>query len=176
MKKPAIFLDRDGVLNKAIPKNDLKKTRPPYKLSELKIYKDLEVINKFKKKYLIFIVTNQPDIKKGLQSKKFNNYINMQIKKIIKVNGIYTCECLEIDKGCYCYKPKPGLIKKILSKYDVSLNESYLIGDTWRDIKLANYFKIKSIHLMRSNVDYSLGMNTNYRIKTLKSLENIIYV
>ena len=83
---------------------------------------------------------------------------------------------MEIDKGCYCYKKKPGLIKKILSKYDVSLNESYLIGDTWRDIKLANYFKIKSIHLMRSNVDYSLGMNTNYKIKTLKSLENIIYV
>lgn len=176
MKKPAIFLDRDGVLNKAIPKNNLNKTRPPYEAKELKIYKDLEVINKFKNKYLIFIITNQPDIKKGLQTKKFNNFINLQIKKIIKVNGIYTCECLELDKGCYCYKPKPGLIKKILSRYDIALKDSYLIGDTWRDIKLADYFKIKSIHLMRSSIDYTLGMKTNYRIKTLKSLKNIIDV
>ena len=176
MTKPAIFLDRDGVLNKAIPKNNLKKTRPPYNISELKIYKDLKFINQYKNKYLIFIITNQPDIKKGLQTKKFNNFINMQIKKIIKVNGIYTCECLEIDKECYCYKPKPGLIKKILSRYDIALKKSYLIGDTWRDIKLANYFKIKSIHMMRSNIDYTLGMNTNYRIKTLKSLKSIIDV
>lgn len=176
MKQPAIFLDRDGVLNKAIPKKDLKKTRPPYIKSELKIYKDLEVINKFRNKYLIFIVTNQPDIKKGVQTRNFNDYINSEIRKRIKINGIFTCECLEDDIGCNCYKPRPELIKKILLKYDISLKESYLIGDTWRDIKLANYFNIKSIHLMRSNKDYTQGIKSQFKIKTLKTLEKIIDV
>ena len=80
----AIFLDRDGVLNKAILSEDKKRILPPYAKKDLKIlYKNIKYINLFKKNYLFFIITNQPDIKKGVQTKEFNDYINSRILKLI---------------------------------------------------------------------------------------------
>lgn len=130
----AIFLDRDGTLNYSLKKKNSNKIRPPYKLSELKFYKDIAELKKYSKKYLLIVITNQPDIKKGKQNSKFNNYINSKLKKIIPIKKIYTCYCLDKEKNCTCYKPKPGMIFKAQKKYKINLKQSYVIGDTWRDI------------------------------------------
>ena len=96
--KNAIFLDRDGTLNKGVIKDDLDsfKLRPPYKLEELYIYKDLSYLKSFSGKYHLFIITNQPDIKRGYQTEEFNNFINSSILKEIDVKKIYNINLRDI--------------------------------------------------------------------------------
>tara|TARA_B100000963_G_C22251524_1_gene504444 strand:+ start:102 stop:632 length:531 start_codon:yes stop_codon:yes gene_type:complete len=131
----AIFLDRDGVLNKVVISKETKKIRPPYSKNELKIcYDNIKNLNKIRDKYLFFIITNQPDIKKGLQTEEFNNYINSRILKLISINEICTCFCYEDDRDCFCYKPRPGMIFDMKKKWKIDLKKSFVIGDRWRDI------------------------------------------
>ena len=67
-KKKAIFLDRDGTLIRALKKSKYK-IRPPYIKKELKFYKDINFLKKFNKNYLLIIISNQPDILRGLLKK-----------------------------------------------------------------------------------------------------------
>jgi len=170
----AIFLDRDGTLNKAykIKKN---KKRPPYSFEELKIYKDINILNYFAKSYFLIITTNQPDIKKKKQKRIFNNLINKKIKNKISIKKIYSCECLEIEKNCKCYKPRNGMIKLAEKKFGINLKKSYVIGDSWRDIGAGKKSGCTTILINR---DKKITRMNKYRpdftIKNLFSLKKII--
>ena len=179
----AIFLDRDGTLNKGIVKEEESnfKLRPPYKMEELSIYEDISYLNSFLDKYHIFIITNQPDIKRGYQSEEFNNFINSSILKKINVKKIYTCYCHESEPDCDCYKPSPGLILKAIKEFNIDLTNSYFIGDTWRDIELCKRINMKSILIDRGffinmRNDFSIrNLKPNYIINNFKELSGIIH-
>jgi D-glycero-D-manno-heptose 1,7-bisphosphate phosphatase len=175
--KKAIFLDRDGTLNYSLKKKNSTKVRPPYKISELKFYEDIHELKKYSKGYLLIVVTNQPDIKKGKQKNSFNRYINYKLKKIIPIKKIYTCYCLEKENNCNCYKPKPEMIFKAKEKYQIDLKKSYMIGDTWRDIGLAINSGCISI-LIDRNYDKSLTKSKKYKpqyiIRKFSELKKII--
>ena len=106
----AIFLDRDGVVNKSIIKNG--KPYPPPNIGELEIYTKFKfTINEIKKKnYLVFIITNQPDVGRGTISRKEVKRINGYIKYSFDVDEIYTCYCS--DNSCPNRKPNPGFLLK----------------------------------------------------------------
>ena len=155
--KNAIFLDRDGTLNKGVIKEELDsfKLRPPYKLEELYIYKDLSYLKSFSGKYHFFIITNQPDIKRGFQTEEFNNFINSS----------YTCFCHESEPGCNCYKPSPGLILNAIKEFNIDIEQSYFIGDTWRDVELCKNTNIKSILIDRG---FYNNMKKDFLVRNLK--------
>ena len=165
--KKAIFLDRDGTLIKGIVKENEKKfkLRPPYNLEEFHIFEDLYYLKAFLNKYYLIIITNQPDIKKGYQTEKFNNFINTSILKQINVKKIYTCFCLETDADCNCYKPSPGLILSAIKEFNIDIKYSYFIGDTWRDIGLCKNINLKSILIDRGYFKY---MKNDFKIRKLK--------
>lgn len=138
-KKPAIFLDRDGVINEN--KNDYN-----YKISNFKFKKGiLELIKKFiLKKYYIFIITNQS----GIGKKKFSisyffklqRYIkNMFNIKNIKIDHVEFCphhpnaKIKKFKKTCNCRKPNNGMIKKIMSNWIIDYEKSFMIGDKFTD-------------------------------------------
>lgn len=177
-------MDRDGTLLQAIKKeNSTKfKIRPPYQLSELNIYNDIYHLNKFKNKFLFIVISNQPDLVTKKQNRLFHNFINREIKKRIKIDEFLFCECVEKNPLCKCYKPKKYLLSKAISKFNISIESSYFIGDTWRDIKLANNNKIKSILINRgfySNLKEDFLINKakpNFFIKSFKQITNIIKI
>ena len=131
-------------------------------------------------KYYLIIITNQPDIKKGYQTEKFNNFINTSILKKINVKKIYTCFCLETDKDCNCYKPSPGLILDALKNFNIDIKHSYFIGDTWRDIELCKNVNLKSILIDRGYYkdmtdDFSCrNLTPDHVIKNFEELQKII--
>jgi len=165
--KKAIFLDRDGTLNKGIIKDDLDsfKLRPPYNLKEFHIFEDLHFLKSFLNKYHLIIITNQPDVKKGYQTEEFNNFINSSILKEIDVKKIYTCFCHESEPGCNCYKPSPGLILNAIKEFNIDIEQSYFVGDTWRDIELCKNTNINSILIDRG---FYNKMKTNFLVRNLK--------
>jgi len=183
IKNKCIFLDRDGTLNKALIKTSSEtfKLRPPYKKKELSFFSDIFYLKNFSKDYIFIILSNQPDLSSGIQTFKFHNYINSQIKKILCVKEFFFCTCHpNLNKNCHCYKPSPKMALKAINKFNISITDSYFIGDTWRDIKLANKLNIKSIlidrgYLKNLKSEFKLHKSKpNFVIRNFNQLKYII--
>ena len=147
LKKPAIFLDRDGTINYDfgyVHKFSKFKFRP-------KVLQGLKYLAK--KKYLIFIVTNQAGIAKGkfklsdllTLHKKLNKYL---LKRKIVISDIYYCPyhpsgIIKKYKRKSLYR-KPGnlMIVKILKKWNVNLKRSFMLGDKKSDELAAKRSKL----------------------------------
>tara|TARA_B100000780_G_scaffold241266_1_gene183674 strand:- start:610 stop:1164 length:555 start_codon:yes stop_codon:yes gene_type:complete len=180
--KNAIFLDRDGTLNKGIVKENVDnfKLRPPHNPEELHVFEDISYLKSFLDRYHLFIVTNQPDIKKGHQTKEFNEFINSSILKKINITKIYTCFCLETNPGCECYKPSPGMILNAIKEYNIEIKGSYFVGDTWRDVGLCKNTNMTSILMDRGfygnmkNDFLQKNLTPDHIINSFAELKNII--
>ena len=142
----AIFFDRDGVLIKS----DIRNNRP----FAIKCLDDIcfttNKINLFKKLrnlgFYLLLFTNQPDVARGMADKEAVNKINLAVKKYYKLDDIYVCFHDDHDQ-CECRKPKNGLIMNSSKRYQLKLEESYVIGDRWRDVDAANLSNCKSIFI-----------------------------
>ena len=175
-KNRAIFLDRDGTLIKSIKKSKFK-YRPPYNKKEFEIYKDIRILKKFSKSFFLIICTNQPDLKRGLQSREFNLFINNSIKKIIPITEIYSCNCLKTEIKCGCYKPKIGMLLKAKKKYKIDLKRSFMVGDSWRDTMFGKNSGCTTILIDRGqneNLIKRKKFKPDHIIKNLTKLNNII--
>jgi D-glycero-D-manno-heptose 1,7-bisphosphate phosphatase len=132
--KPAVFLDRDGVLNEAIVRNG--KPYPPPDPSQLVITRGAPAALEGLKRegFLLIVVTNQPDVARGTVSRADIDEINAQLSAILPLDGIEVCE--HDDNGqCDCRKPKPGMILRARDRFRVDLAGSFMVGDRWRDIE-----------------------------------------
>ena len=130
MNNKAVFLDRDGVLNKPIIRNG--KPYPPADEKEFEIYDDaLTSLNQLKERgFCIIVVTNQPDILRGLQSSQVVDKFHKMLNDALPIDHIEMC----IDENGSGYKPLPGMIVASAKKFFINIKNSYMIGDRWRDI------------------------------------------
>lgn len=144
MMNNAIFLDRDGVINKAIVKDG--KPYPPADLFELEILPYVcNGISLLKSKgYKIIVITNQPDVARGTILKEKVEGINQYLKNELNIDEFYCC-FHDGKENCECRKPKPGMILQAAKKWNIDITKSYMIGDRWRDIEAANAANMTSI-------------------------------
>lgn len=144
----AIFLDRDGVINKEV---GYLSNPEDFELLEgtteaLKILKE--------KGYLLFIITNQAGVARGYYSEEIlsdiHNKLNLILKESdISLDGIYYCpHHPKITGDCECRKPKPGMIFKARDKFKINLQKSYMVGDTMGDIEAGNNAQCKTVLVM----------------------------
>jgi D-glycero-D-manno-heptose 1,7-bisphosphate phosphatase len=134
MKKRAVFLDRDGVINRAVVRGG--RPYPPANLAELQILPGVsEALNKLHAAdYLLIVVTNQPDVARGTAKKKDIEQINSQLTSRLPLDGIKTCYHDERDE-CRCRKPLPGALFDASIEHNIDLSKSFIVGDRWRDIE-----------------------------------------
>jgi D-glycero-D-manno-heptose 1,7-bisphosphate phosphatase len=132
--RPAVFLDRDGVLNEAIVRHG--KPYPPRDLRELVITHGARAaLEELKREgFLLIVVTNQPDIARGRADRADVDKINAQLAAILPLDAIEVCEH-DDKKQCDCRKPKPGMILRAREKLGADLARSFMVGDRWRDIE-----------------------------------------
>ncbi len=126
----AIFLDRDGIINKKVPvKEWVKNTDELIYLPKVK-----EIISIMKKKgYLVIIVSNQSGINRGIIKKENLEKINEKLKNDFEIDGFYYCPHLP-EENCVCRKPKTGLIEKAAIDFNIDVKNSWLIGDNDYDM------------------------------------------
>src|SRR3989338_627582 len=142
----AIFLDRDGVIN-----------RYPGDTKYVTSWKEFHFLPNAKKaialfagkKYLIFVISNQAGVSKGLYSQDALNDITNRMLRALeksgaKVNAVYYCTHRDED-NCSCRKPKAGLVKLAVQGKKINLKDSFFIGDTIRDVRAAKAAGCKSI-------------------------------
>ena len=165
--KKAIFLDRDGILNKPI----IIKGKPyaPTIIKDFTInYKFLTVTKYLKSlNYLLIMVTNQPDVNKKIITKKFINEINNKLKKYFLLDDIYTCFSAN-DKN-FRRKPNPGMLFEAQQKWDINMQKSYMIGDRKKDIDAGVRAGVKTIFLDKGYKETKPN-NFNFKIKSLKKI------
>ena len=129
----AVFLDRDGVLNQSVVPEGI--PCPPACVDELEIFPDAAgALQRLKQAgYLLIVVTNQPDIARGTQSRAVVDEINAALGAALPVDEFVVCPH-DNAANCTCRKPKPGMVLEAAARHTVDLKESFLIGDRWRDI------------------------------------------
>jgi D-glycero-D-manno-heptose 1,7-bisphosphate phosphatase len=130
----AVFLDRDGVLNRVVPRDG----RPgsPRELSELELVPGAaEAVSRLRAAgYLTFVVTNQPDLARGLLRPAVHEAIMERIRAAVAPDDMAACPHDDGDR-CTCRKPGPGMLTAMASRWGVSLEESYMIGDGHKDME-----------------------------------------
>ena len=168
----AVFLDRDGVINKVFIKDGLPTS--PNSLDELEILKGVkESISRLKKLgFVCLIVTNQPNVSRKKTSKNNVIDINNFLKKKIKFDDIFVCYHDDKD-NCNCRKPKPGLLLRASQKWNVDFKKSFMVGDRWRDIQAGENIGCKTIFLDYKYKDKK-PKNPDFVTDTLLSATNII--
>ena len=151
-KQKAIFLDRDGTINKYV---GFLRNIDDFELIE-GVAEAIKLINQ--SGYLAIVVTNQPVIARGEVTWEELNEIHKKMATLLGkegayVDGIYICphhpdkgfegERPEYKIDCDCRKPKPGLLFQAAKDFNIDLSESYMIGDSLRDVKAGENAGIK---------------------------------
>ncbi len=132
----AVFLDRDGVLNRALVRDG--KPYPPRSVDEVEILPGApEALERLQAAgFLTVVVTNQPDVASGKQRREVVEAINAHLRAHLPIDAVKICYHLD-EHRCECRKPKPGMLLQAASELRIDLAQSYLIGDRWRDIAAA---------------------------------------
>jgi len=137
MTKKAAFLDRDGVINRAYVRDG--KPYPPNGWHDFEILPGVhEAIEQLVAlKYRVIVVTNQPDVRTGKQTKEQVEGFHQYLRDNLPIDEIRTCFHVESD-NCDCRKPKTGMLFAAARDHGVDCSKSVMIGDRWRDIGAGN--------------------------------------
>ena len=147
----AVFLDRDGVLNRAIVRNG--RPYPPKDVTELEILPGVETACHALRTagYLLIVVTNQPDVTRGKTTRDVVAAMNKILSDGLPVRDIRVCYHDDSDH-CSCRKPKPGLLLDAAGQWHIDLSASFMVGDRWKDIEAGASAGCKTIFI---NNNYS---------------------
>lgn len=144
MKRRAVFLDRDGVINQAVVKDG--KPYPPSSINEVEILPGVpEALEKLRNaSFLLICVTNQPDVARGKQSKRVIEAIHELLLESLPLDDMCVCYHDDCDE-CQCRKPSPGMLLDAAKRFSINLKESFMVGDRWKDIEAGHNAGCKTI-------------------------------
>ncbi len=142
-KRPAVFLDRDGTII-----DELGYLGDPDKVVLYPGVHDALMLLK-EAGYLLLIVTNQSGIARGYFSLEDAVAVNLKLLQILSdlgvaLDGFYFCPHLP-DDGCPCRKPAPGMVQMAEADFNVDLPNSWIIGDTDKDVLLGPEAGVRSL-------------------------------
>ncbi|MBI4356155.1 MAG: HAD family hydrolase [Candidatus Omnitrophica bacterium] len=129
----AVFLDRDGVINRAIMREG--RPYPPASLEEFELLPGVgEAIAALRAAgYRVIVVTNQPDVAAGLRTREAVEAIHRHLRGTLAIDDLRVCYHVDADE-CACRKPKAGLLLEAARQWSLDLRQSVMVGDRWRDI------------------------------------------
>lgn len=94
------------------------------------------------------VVTNQPDVARGLQRAEVVHEINRELCRRVHVAAVYVCFHDDAD-GCRCRKPAPGLLLRAAQDLRLDLDRSFMVGDRWRDVEAGRRAGCRTVYIDR---------------------------
>lgn len=152
-----LYLDKDGVVNDVVMRGN--ELSSPRSINEISLSCDLHFIKKFcdRENYNIVIISNQPDIRRGLIDQQFLFDYIVLLRDLLPINVAIFCPHLE-SENCLCRKPKNGMVLDYRASFPDSITNEIFIGDTEKDFNCANESGINFIlKLHKFNTNY-LGL------------------
>jgi D-glycero-D-manno-heptose 1,7-bisphosphate phosphatase len=168
----AVFFDRDGVLNKALIRNG--QPHSPQHLGEFEITRETaEALRSLKRAgFLLIVATNQPNVARGFQPQSMIDRMHERLRTELPLDDIRVCYH-DDHHHCYCRKPQPGLLYEAAADWGISLSQSYMIGDRWKDVEAGRRAGCRTVLLQRP-YNASDGKSADYRAATLLEAANWI--
>jgi D-glycero-D-manno-heptose 1,7-bisphosphate phosphatase len=173
MTQRAVFLDRDGVINRAVVRDG--RPFPPSTLEEVEILPGtITSLGQLAQNgYVLIVITNQPDVARGTQSREIVESINKLIQSRLPVCEVFVCYHDQTDE-CGCRKPKPGLILQAAQKYDLDLSFSWMVGDRWKDIAAGQAAGVKTIFVDYHYAEAYHGAPADFIVENTAFIADII--
>jgi D-glycero-D-manno-heptose 1,7-bisphosphate phosphatase len=143
----AVFLDRDGVLNRAIVRDG--RPYPPASLEEFEVLPGVaEAVRRLHDAgFLLVGATNQPDVARGTQTREAVEAMNDRLLNTMPIAAILVC--YEDGDDCPRRKPNPGLLLEAADTYAIDLAASYIVGDRWRDVEAGRRAGCRTVFIDR---------------------------
>ena len=146
----AVFLDRDGVLNRPVVRDG--HPYPPAHVDEFELYPDVvDGCRQLKEAgFLLIVVTNQPDVGRGTQDRESVEAMHTKLRAALPwLDAIEVCYHAGSNHGepCDCRKPKPGMLMHAAAAQGIDLARSFLVGDRWRDVDCARSAGCRAIFI-----------------------------
>jgi len=143
--KQAVFVDRDGVLNRSVVRDG--RPYPPATLEALEILPGVaEAVHRLiDAGFLVVGATNQPDVTRGDQRREVVEAMNAQLMAIMPITAIFVC--YEDGDDHPRRKPNPGLLIEAAETYGIDLRASFMVGDRWRDVEAGRHAGCRTVFL-----------------------------
>jgi D-glycero-D-manno-heptose 1,7-bisphosphate phosphatase len=172
VKERAVFLDRDGVINKVILCDG--KPYSPRKYDEFVLNDGIrEAVCKMKELgYKILVVSNQPDLARGEITQGVLDLMTERMCGEIPIDNVYICPHDDIHQ-CSCRKPKPGMLLEAASRWEIDLSSSFIVGDTWKDMEAGKAAGCKTILL---DALYNQDIQCDFRVNSFLEVVEIIKI
>ncbi len=133
--RPAVFLDRDGVINISVVREG--KPYAPVTVEEFTLLPGVvEACRQLNDAgFLLVVATNQPDVGRGTQAQAVVEAMHAKMCAALPVDRVEVCyHAGRGEPECECRKPKPGMLRRAAAELGIDLQKSFMVGDRWRDI------------------------------------------
>src|SRR5262249_14433754 len=125
-RRSAVFLDRDGVLNRTVVRDGV--PHPPDHLGEFELLPGVaDATARLAASFPLVVVTNQRDVARGTQTRERVNELNDRLSALLPILDVCTC-FHDTPDGCGCRKPKPGMLLAAAERWRLDLKRSFLVG------------------------------------------------
>jgi len=130
----AVFLDRDGVINRAVMRAG--KPFPPTSEAAMEVLPGVDhaLTRLHDAGFHLVVVTNQPEIARGTLARDVVDRMHARLRSELPIDDFRVCDHDDAD-GCGCRKPKAGLLEAAARDHRLSLADSFMVGDRWRDVE-----------------------------------------
>jgi D-glycero-D-manno-heptose 1,7-bisphosphate phosphatase len=130
----AVFLDRDGVLNRVFVRGAV--THPPSGVEDFELLPGAaDAVRRLAaSEFALVVVTNQPDVARGTQTREGVEAIHRRLRAELPMLEVLAC-FHDTSDDCACRKPKPGMLLEAAERWRLDLQRSFLVGDRWSDVR-----------------------------------------
>src|SRR4051794_40057622 len=148
MSRPAVFLDRDGVLNAAVVRNG--RPYPPADADAARLLPGVKAACRRLSEagFALIVVTNQPDVARGTADPSGVDALNRRLQEKLELDEVVVCPHDDADE-CACRKPKPGMLLDAAVRWDIALGASVIVGDRWRDVEAGRAAGVRTVFIDR---------------------------
>jgi D-glycero-D-manno-heptose 1,7-bisphosphate phosphatase len=172
MSRAAVFLDRDGVINRAYVHGG--RPHPPRSVAELEILPEVPAaLAALKGAGLpLVVVTNQPDVARGTLARELVEELHARLKRALPLDAILACFHDEAD-ACACRKPHPGLLLEAARAGGFDLRASFMVGDRAKDVEAGRRAGCTTLFIER---DYAEAppVDCDFRVRSLAQAATLI--
>jgi D-glycero-D-manno-heptose 1,7-bisphosphate phosphatase len=171
--KRAVFIDRDGVINRGVVIDG--RPHPPPSLDQLELLPGVpEALDTLRRAgFLRIVVTNQPDVATGKQRREVVEAMHQALRARLPLDDIYACYHTDAHQ-CDCRKPRPGMLLEAARAWSVDLPGSFMVGDRWRDVEAGKRAGCRTLWVNAEDYSEPAPQSPHWVVRSLLEASEII--